>query len=78
MHSFTTFINGEYCFFFFLESMGLEVLNTGVGAQGGIQICEIVDSFYCLLKKILQTYKNIVHQEAGINKEILHWVANEA
>jgi len=29
-------------------------------------------------QKILQNYKNIVHQEAGINKEILHWMANEA
>jgi hypothetical protein len=28
--------------------------------------------------KILQNYKNIVHQEAGINKEILHWMVNEA
>ena len=29
-------------------------------------------------QKILQNYKNIVHQEAGINKEILHWMTNEA
>jgi hypothetical protein len=29
-------------------------------------------------QKILQNYKNIVHQEAGINKEILDWMANEA
>jgi hypothetical protein len=29
-------------------------------------------------QKILQNYKNIVHQEAGINKEILHWMVNEA
>ena len=29
-------------------------------------------------QKNTSTYKNIVHQEAGINKEILHWVANEA
>ena len=29
-------------------------------------------------QKSLQNYKNIVHQEAGINKEIFHWMANEA
>ena len=29
-------------------------------------------------QKILQDYKNIVHQEAGNNKEIFHWIVNEA
>ena len=29
-------------------------------------------------QKKLQNYKNIVYQEAGINKEILHWMVNEA
>jgi hypothetical protein len=29
-------------------------------------------------EKLLQRYKNHVNQEAGINSDILHWMANEA
>ena len=29
-------------------------------------------------EKILQIHKNVVHQEAGINKDMMHWMANEA
>ena len=29
-------------------------------------------------QKLLQRYKNIIHQEAGINKEVFHWTKNEA
>ncbi|XP_071174117.1 uncharacterized protein [Mytilus edulis] len=29
-------------------------------------------------QKLLQRYKNRIHQEAGINKEMLHWMKNEA
>ena len=29
-------------------------------------------------QKLLQIYKNNVRQQAGINKEVLHWMANEA
>jgi hypothetical protein len=29
-------------------------------------------------QQLLQKYKNIVHQQAGINQDVLHWMANEA
>jgi hypothetical protein len=29
-------------------------------------------------QQLLQKYKNIVHQQAGINKDVLYWMANEA
>jgi hypothetical protein len=41
---------------------------------------ELRNSNFMILpsKSVLQKYKNIVHQEAGINKEVLHWMSNEA
>jgi ABC-type maltose transport system permease subunit len=29
-------------------------------------------------QQLLQKYKNIVHQQAGINQDVFHWMANEA
>jgi hypothetical protein len=27
-------------------------------------------------QQLLQKYKNIVHQQAGINQDVFHWMAN--
>ena len=41
---------------------------------------ELKNSGFLVLpsQKILQIYKNKFHQKAGINKELLHWMKNEA
>ena len=41
---------------------------------------ELRNSNFMILpsQQLLQKYKNIVHQQAGINKDVLHWMANEA
>ena len=41
---------------------------------------ELRNSNFMILpsQQLLQKYKNNVHQQSGINKDVLHWMANEA
>jgi hypothetical protein len=41
---------------------------------------ELRNSNFMILssQQLLQKYKNIVHQQEGINKDVLHWMVNEA
>lgn len=37
-----------------------------------------VVTFYYLLRTFKKNYKNIIHQDPGINKDVLQWMSNEA
>lgn len=66
-----------------LESGGTEILydcvwDYGVAVTKVIQTFEIVNSLFSHEIKLLQRFINNINQEADINNDLLHWMANEA